>query len=100
MMKRMTVAFLAAAVLPFMSILLWKNELISENLMIISSLLSPIITIVFLVLVYKTFMQSLKQVIGIAKGIAGGNLHQDIIANSNDEVGELLMSMKLMQARL
>jgi aerotaxis receptor len=99
-MKRMTVALLVAAVLPLISILLWKNQLISEALMSGLAFTSPVIIIFSLLLINNTLIKPLKQTIKIAKGIAGGNLQQNIVADNNDEVGELLMSMKLMQARL
>jgi len=61
---------------------------------------SSSILLITLGLIYKTLIQPIHQIIAIAKGIADGNLRQNIVASNNDEVGELLMSMKLMQARL
>jgi methyl-accepting chemotaxis protein len=45
-------------------------------------------------------LQPLGQIIEITKGIAAGKLNQKIISDRNDKIGELMMAMKLMQARL
>lgn len=100
LMKRMTAALLVAATLPVVAVLLWANQLVPNWLSVSLALLAPVILVASLVLIYRTLIQPMHQIIDIAKAIAGGNLHQTISADSNDEVGELLMSMKLMQARL
>lgn len=100
LMKRMTAALLVAATLPVVAVLLWANQLVPNWLSVSLALLAPVILVASLLLIYKTLIQPIHQIIDVAKAIAGGNLHQTISADSNDEVGELLMSMKLMQARL
>ncbi len=100
LMKRMSVALLVASVLPFTGDALWSLGLVSKEVMVFLALLTPVILITSLWLFYKTMMQPIYQVINIAKGIAGGDLNQAINVANNDEVGELLMAMKLMQARL
>lgn len=100
LMKRMTAALLGAATLPVVAVLLWANQLVPNWLSVSLALLAPVILVASLILIYRTLIQPIHQIIDIAKAIAGGNLQQTISADSNDEVGELLMSMKLMQARL
>ena len=100
LMKRMAVAILIAALIPVLSVLLWQKEILTAEVAAGIALISPAILLVSLWLIYSTLMKPIQQVINIARGIGSGNLNQTIAINSNDEVGELLMSMKLMQARM
>lgn len=99
-MKRITLAVLLSIVITVAAVLLRITETVPQWISAIMVLGSSALLLVTLGLIYKTLMQPLQQVINVVKGIAGGNLHQDIVADSNDEVGELLMSMKLLQARM
>ncbi|MCW8983270.1 MAG: methyl-accepting chemotaxis protein, partial [Gammaproteobacteria bacterium] len=100
LMKRIVMTQLTAAFLPVLAILLWNYEIVEDEIAVSLVLITPIILLTSIWLIHKTLMNPLHQIIDIAKGIAGGKLNQQIIADSSDEVGELLMAMKLMQARL
>lgn len=100
MMKRITLAVLLSIVISVTAVVLRVIEVVPQWISATIVLGSSAILLITLGLIYKTLMQPLQQIVTIAKGIAGGNLHQNIVAENNDEVGELFMSMKLMQARL
>jgi len=100
MMKRITLAVLLSIIISLAAVILWAAEVIPPGLSALMVLGSSSILLITLGLIYKTLILPIHQIIAIAKGIAGGNLHQHIVADSNDEVGQLLMSLKLMQARL
>jgi aerotaxis receptor len=61
---------------------------------------SVVILLVSALLIKKTLLEPLGQVSRIARGIASGNLQQSIEVNSSDELGRMMLNMKLMQARL
>ena len=63
------------------------------------SLLSLISVVVVALLLIRTLINPMERVIGIAKGMAGGNLKQRIEVKTNDEVGEMEQAVKLLQAR-
>ncbi len=51
-------------------------------------------------LIQTTALDVLKQIGAITRGIAGGNLRHPIEVKSDDELGQTLLGLKLMQARL
>jgi len=100
MMKRITLAILLSIFLSLTAVILRITEVIPQALSAAIVIGSSALLLISLGLIYKTLILPLKRIIVVAKGIAGGDLRQNIVSDSNDEVGELLMSMKLMQARL
>ena len=100
LMKRISVAILLAALIPIVSVLLWSNNFLPVEVAAGCALISPIILLISLWLIHTTLMKPFRKIIDVAQGIANGNLTQTITVDNNDEVGELLMSMKLMQARM
>lgn len=100
LMKRMSAALISAAALPFIGDILSSLQLIPDSISLILKFAGPIIILLSLGLFYKTIMQPIYKIIAIAKGIAGGNLNQNISITNKSEVGELQLTMKLMQARL
>ncbi|WP_127475236.1 PAS domain-containing methyl-accepting chemotaxis protein [Sulfurivermis fontis] len=52
------------------------------------------------ILLNRTVIRPMSQVVTLAKEMAGGNLARRIEVEHNDEVGQMLQAMKLLQARL
>ncbi|GAB4293134.1 MAG: hypothetical protein Kow0096_08530 [Thiohalomonadaceae bacterium] len=52
------------------------------------------------ILLNRTVIRPMSQVVTLAKEMAGGNLTRRIEVEHNDEVGQMLQAMKLLQARL
>ncbi len=51
-------------------------------------------------LVMRTAISPMKQVVKISADMAGGELREKVEAETNDEVGQMFQSLKLLQARL
>ena len=100
MMKRITLAIFFSIIISISAVVLRITEIIPQEISALMVVLSTATLLITLGLIYKTLLQPLQQITTIAKGVAGGNLHQNIVSVNSDEVGELFMSMKLMQARL
>jgi methyl-accepting chemotaxis protein len=67
-------------------------------LLVVSILLSLAMLLVYLLL--KALTRPLQQAVAVADAITLGNLNNQIEANSNDETGQLLQSLAIMQAHL
>jgi len=60
-----------------------------------------LLSVVFIgVLLVRTVVGPMFNVMTMSNNMAGGNLRQRIDASSNDEVGQMLQAMKMLQARL
>ncbi len=99
-MKKMAVALVVAAVLPFVIDVLNSYQVLSSSVSFFLNFVSPVIIILTLFMFYKSIMQPIYNIVNLAKGIAGGNLNQSIVVDNKTEVGELLLTIKLMQSRL
>lgn len=58
-----------------------------------------VLIVVYASLIVRSVLLPMKQITGIAKRLAGGDLQQNITVDANDEIGEMLQSMKMLQAR-
>ncbi len=77
------------------------NRIITTQYWIIGICIIGIISILVIgSLLSRTVIEPMKHVNIIAKGIAGGNLLNKIEIRHQDEIGRMMQSMKLMQARL
>jgi len=72
----------------------------TRNVMVLISLLGVGAIMVIALLLIRTTIQPMRQVVEIAHGIAGGDLGIPIEVRNHDEIGQMLQAMKLMQARL
>ncbi len=52
------------------------------------------------VLIDRTVVRPMRQIVDLAQEMAGGSLTRRIEANTSDEVGQMLQAMKMLQARL
>lgn len=99
-MKRILLALIIAAVLPFLGDSLWSLGLVSDNVMVIMALAATLIILSTLLFIYKALFKPLKQVTDILKNLSSGDLMQKIDVQANNEVSDLFLSSKIIQARL
>ncbi len=74
-----------------------KNETFASTAAVSICLLLACIAVLFTV---RNFTRQLREVIAYFKGIAEGNLDQEITTSNNDEAGKLLIELAAMQKKL
>jgi len=99
-MKRIVYPLLLASLLPLFGDILWQLEIVSDNVMVSLALLSPVIIISTLIFMHLCLFKPLINATGILKKIASGNLMQKIDVKGDNEVSELYLAAKIIQARL
>lgn len=99
LVMRIYVAMFFAGVLPFLGDTLWGMGLVSDFIMQALALLSPVILLVSAVLIQKTFVNPLQSVAVQLNNVASGDLSHMTHVDSKNEIGQLQLSVKLLQAR-
>lgn len=97
---RLFSALFIAGILPLSGDALRAMNLISETLMMTLVLGAPIILVISAILLQLTVFKPLENISSTLSRISGGDLSQQIKIKSKDEVGELQLNVKIMQARL
>ncbi len=98
--KRLFTALFVAGVLPFLGDGLWSLGLVNNAVMVALALASPTILFISALLVNKTIFSRLEHVSESLGHITQGNLAEKIVVDSMDEIGNLQLKAKIMQARL
>jgi len=81
------------------------DELISDikhvrNVTISMGLFLILMVVVLILMLIKMILAPMQRIKDMAMGIASGDLREEIEVKSSDELGEIFLAMKLMQARL
>ena len=98
--SRLATVFVIAGFLPLFGGLLFSLELISHYVLIGIEIIAPLLLITALIYFKKHMINPIKAAVEISKKMSAGDLKQDIAIDSQDEVGQLSLALKLLQARL
>lgn len=100
LMTRIFISLFSAAIIPLIGVALWSQEIIIENLLVTGALISSLIIILTNIFIYYSLFVPLNKSSGILKKMSSGDFVQIIEINSKNEVGQLFLSLKIMQARM
>ena len=97
--SRMVFLFIAAGLLPLIGNGLEHFSIISGSAVLGLDILTLLILVSSLVYIKQYMINPLKTAINLSEKMAAGSLKQQIQVDSNDEIGQLLRSLKIVQAR-
>jgi aerotaxis receptor len=98
---RIPLAFISLIGVNLVGVLLtimWSDSALSIALGVAAT--TSVMSIVIWALLQRTVVKPMERVIDIAKSVSRGDLSGRIEVSTNDEIGEMLQSLKMMQARL
>ena len=72
----------------------------TRNVIVLICVFGLLVMLITGILLVRTAVGPMTQIVDIAQGIAGGDLTRQINVETSDEIGQMLQAMKLMQARL
>ena len=98
--KRISLLLIVAAILPILGVALWSAGIVSQNTGILLSLSSPVILMFSLYFIYLSLFKPLGKISDIIRNISSGELQQQIEIRSENEIGNLFLTAKIIQARL
>ena len=98
--KRISLLLIVAAILPILGVALWSAGIVSQNMGIIFALSAPVILLFSLYFIYLSLFKPLGKISTIIKNISSGDLQQNIDIRSENEIGNLFLTAKIIQARL
>ena len=73
---------------------------VGNSLIIVISVIGLLAMVLIGVLLDRTVVRPMRQIVDLAKEMAGGSLTRRVEVNNSDEVGQMLQAMKMLQARL
>ena len=100
LMKRFFIILGIAGLLPVAGVSLWSLGVITDVNGATITLVSPLLIITTLIYMYFSLFIPLQKASDTLKNMSSGNLVQDIIVDSENEISQLFLSLKIMQARL
>ena len=100
LMTRFFIILGIAGLLPVAGVSLWSLGVITDVNGATITLVSPLLIITTLIYMYFSLFIPLQKASDTLKNMSSGNLVQDIIVDSENEISQLFLSLKIMQARL